>query len=152
MHKLIFNLLLAYYSHPVNTTNLKKKLSHESLHYSASLGPKFGSFCDNNDKMADSPPNLNKLAYGKKMNFFAIRKLVFLNANLNSTQNSRQFLCIPHLYQTSSSRITHCWLWLIMLIIQISIQHTNFPIAKKFHFGHMLIFANLVVVMNWTIF
>ena len=55
--------------------------------------------------MADPPPNLHKLAYGKKMNFFPFWKLVFLNADLKSTQNSTPFSCVKHQNRTSGSRV-----------------------------------------------
>ena len=57
-------------------------------------------------KMAALLPNLHKLAYGKIMNFFASGKLVFLNADLKSTQNSSQFSCVTHQNRTSGSRVT----------------------------------------------
>ena len=37
---------------------------------------------------------------------FVLRKLVFLSADLKSTQNSTLFSCVPHQNPTSGSRVT----------------------------------------------
>ena len=64
-------------------------------------------------------PNLHKFAYVKKIDFFGIRKSIFLSPELKSTQNSTPNSCFTHQNRTSGSHVTLQWFRLIMLISRL---------------------------------